>query len=141
MGSKAGSNQGRWSIRRVRSTTGTSGSALSSAFWSANSVAGQTEILWMYSESNEHEGWNYDTSYRYNIVHLPDQNLIRLKLWAGSTLVLDSGNIIDNSSDSLKGGRLGVFCNSQEKILWSNLNYKFVFSSSLYKFYTLFLDA
>ena len=124
MGSKAYSGQGRWSIRRVRSNTGTTGSSLQNALWSPNSVSGQTEILWMFSQSNQHEGWNVDTSYRYNIVHLPDQDLIRLKIWAGSTLVLDSGNITDNSSDSLKGGRLGVFCFSQENVLWSNLNYK-----------------
>ena len=124
MGSKAYSGQGRWSIRRVRSTTGTSGGSLSSALWTPISVSGQTEILWMYDQSNQHEGWNVDTSYRYNIVHLPDLNLIRLKVWAGSSLVLDSGNITDTSSDSLKGGRLGVFCYSQERVLWSNLNYK-----------------
>ena len=124
MGSKANSNQGKWSIRRVKSTTGTSVGDLQSALWKTYAVSGQTEILWMYSQSNQHEGWNVDTSYRYNIVHLPDQNLIRLKVWAGSSLVLDSGNITDTSSDSLKGGRLGVFCLSQENILWSNLNYK-----------------
>ena len=124
MASKAYSNQGKWSIRRVRSTTGISGRPLTSALWTPNSVAGQTEILWMYSQSNQHEGWNVDISYRFNILHLPDKNLIRLKVWAGSTLVLDSGNITDTSSDSLKGGRLGVFCYSQERVLWSNLNYK-----------------
>ena len=124
MGSKAYSGQGKWSIRRIRSNTGTSGSSLQTALWRTYSVAGQTEILWTYNQSGQHEGWNVNTPYRYNIVHLPDINLIRLKIWTGSTVVLDSGNIIDTNSDSLKGGRLGVFCSSQDNILWSNLSYK-----------------
>lgn len=32
----------------------------------------------------------------------------------------DSGNIYDST---LKGGKLGVYCFSQEKITWSNLLY------------------
>lgn len=36
-------------------------------------------------------------------------------------MVADSGNVYDNS---LKGGRLGVFCFSQEAIIWSDLVYR-----------------
>lgn len=32
----------------------------------------------------------------------------------------DSGNVYDST---LKGGKLGVYCFSQEKITWSNLLY------------------
>lgn len=45
----------------------------------------------------------------------------RVKLYEGPQLVADSGVIIDTS---MRGGRLGVFCFSQENIIWSNLQYR-----------------
>ena len=36
-------------------------------------------------------------------------------------MVTDSGNIFDST---LKGGRLGFFCFSQEQIIWSDMSYK-----------------
>jgi hypothetical protein len=47
--------------------------------------------------------------------------LDRVKLYEGPQLVADSGVIIDTS---MRGGRLGVFCFSQENIIWSNLQYR-----------------
>ena len=70
------------------------------------------------------EGWNAFTSYRFNIIHLPEQGLIRLRLYEGSALVVDSGNIIDNRADRLMGGKLGVYCDSQAFISWSALRYR-----------------
>lgn len=36
-------------------------------------------------------------------------------------MIADSGVVIDTS---MRGGRLGVFCFSQENIIWSNLRYR-----------------
>lgn len=47
--------------------------------------------------------------------------VFRVRLYEGAALVADSGVVIDTS---MKGGRLGVFCFSQENIIWSNLNYR-----------------
>jgi hypothetical protein len=40
------------------------------------------------------------------------------RIFEGENMVADSGNVFDGS---LKGGRLGVFCFSQEMIIWSDL--------------------
>ncbi len=47
--------------------------------------------------------------------------LTRARFFEGSNLVADTGVIIDTS---MRGGRLGVFCFSQENIIWSNLKYR-----------------
>ena len=69
-------------------------------------------------------GWKHDIGYRFHVTHLPNTGVIRLKLYEGSTLLHDTGVIIDNGADALRGGRLGVYCESQENILWSALSYR-----------------
>lgn len=44
-------------------------------------------------------------------------------IFEGEHLILDSHNVYD-ATLTLKGGRLGVFCFSQEMIIWSDLVYK-----------------
>ena len=119
----AGSNQGSWQLKRVISSTGPIGTHLSDAARKSESVSGQTEILWMSSDSSS--GWTHDTAYRFYILHLPDEGLIHVKIYEGATLLHDSGDIIDNGMESLRGGRLGVYCDSQEGIKWSALSYKY----------------
>lgn len=67
----------------------------------------------------------YEIPYRYNIVHRPNEGLIRLKLWEKEVMIEDSGDIFDNGPESLKGGRLGVYCDSQQEITWSALSYRY----------------
>ena len=71
-------------------------------------------------------GWKHDIGYKFHVTHLPNTGVIRLKLYEGSTLLHDTGDIIDNGADALRGGRLGVYCESQENILWSALSYRWV---------------
>lgn len=47
--------------------------------------------------------------------------LYRARFYEGTELVADSGVTIDTT---MRGGRLGVFCFSQENIIWSNLKYR-----------------
>ena len=70
------------------------------------------------------DGWGHNKSYRYQITHLPDTGLIRLNLYEGSTL-LHKAEVYDTSADRLRGGRLGVFCDSQGGITWSALSYRY----------------
>ena len=85
-----------------------------------------TDVLISLSCVSLPDGWTYDTSYRFHITHLPDCGIIRLKLYEGAKLLHDSGYILDNGAESLRGGRLGVYCDSQESIMWSALSYKYV---------------
>ena len=69
-------------------------------------------------------GWKEGKSYRFNLIHRPKIGLIRLWLYEGAEIIADSGNIIDDGDGSLRGGRLGVYCDSQEQIIYSALSYK-----------------
>ena len=71
-------------------------------------------------------GWDHGISYRFHIRHIPDQDLIHIRVWEGEDLVVDTGDIRDEAEESLRGGRLGVFCDSQEGITWSALQYRCV---------------
>ena len=70
----------------------------------------------------------FDHAYRYQIIHKPGLSLIHVKLWEEGTLLLDTGDVIDSSNATLRGGRLGVFCMSQEDITWSALSYRSVYT-------------
>ncbi|XP_058828916.1 cartilage oligomeric matrix protein-like [Topomyia yanbarensis] len=104
-------------LKLVNSQTGP-GTYLRNSLWNDASITGQTRLLWKDKNAN---GWKFNTAYRWKLLHRPAIGLIRFRLFQGTTLIADSGNIFNFS---IKGGRLGVYCFSQALITWSNIVYR-----------------
>ncbi|XP_076587557.1 thrombospondin-4a [Chaetodon auriga] len=104
-------------LKVVKSKTGP-GEYLRNSLWHTGDTSEQVRLLW---KDPRNVGWKDKVSYRWFLQHRPQVGYIRARFFEGSNLVADTGVIIDTS---MRGGRLGVFCFSQENIIWSNLKYR-----------------
>ncbi|XP_077570797.1 thrombospondin-4-B-like isoform X2 [Stigmatopora nigra] len=104
-------------LKAVKSKTGP-GEYLRNSLWHTGDTAQQVRLLW---KDPRNVGWKDKVSYRWFLQHRPQVGYIRARFFEGSDLVADTGLTLDTS---MRGGRLGVFCFSQENIIWSNLKYR-----------------
>ncbi|XP_032371559.1 thrombospondin-4a [Etheostoma spectabile] len=104
-------------LKVVKSKTGP-GEYLRNSLWHTGHTPEQVRLLW---KDPRNVGWKDKVSYRWFLQHRPQVGYIRARFFEGPKLVADTGVIIDTS---MRGGRLGVFCFSQENIIWSNLKYR-----------------
>uniref|UniRef100_W5LZP1 Si:ch211-43f4.1 n=1 Tax=Lepisosteus oculatus TaxID=7918 RepID=W5LZP1_LEPOC len=104
-------------LKAVKSNTGP-GENLRNALWHTGHTEGQAKLLW---KDARNVGWKDKTSYRWFLQHRPQDGYIRVRFYEGPEMVADTGIIIDTT---MRGGRLGVFCFSQENIIWANLRYR-----------------
>jgi hypothetical protein len=102
-------------IKKVHSHSGPSES-LSSDLRQPNST-NQTHVLW---HDPQERPWHYGTEYMWKLQHRPAKGLIRLRFFDDQNNVIDSGDIYDSE---YKGGRFGVFTQSQRHVKFSNVKY------------------
>ncbi|XP_063956498.1 uncharacterized protein LOC129263243 [Lytechinus pictus] len=88
------------------------------ALWSYQTYTDYSHVMW---QDRDLKTWNYTTPYRWKILHTPSIGKFRVQIFTVDGLLTDSGDIYDIM---YLGGRLGIFMNHQDGVLWSNMEYK-----------------
>ena len=126
-------------LKLVHSKSGP-GKMLRNSLWNTEGRQDEVTLLW---KDPQNKGWKERVAYRWLLLHRPEIGLIRyyqslwsrdlllyicshmynllvsrLRIYENENLVADSGNIFDLH---LRGGRLGVFCFSQQAVIWADL--------------------
>ncbi|XP_065174380.1 uncharacterized protein LOC135804439 isoform X2 [Sycon ciliatum] len=102
-------------LRALNSSTGPS-TDLAQSLWYSGSMANQSHLI--YHENSV--SWQFETPYRWTLIHNPQNGYIRMQWYQGSTKIADSLGIHDTT---MRGGRLGVAVYSQANITYSKLRY------------------
>ncbi|XP_046839264.1 cartilage oligomeric matrix protein-like isoform X2 [Xenia sp. Carnegie-2017] len=105
------------SIKVVNSNTGP-GPELRNALWNTDSTENQVRTLW---HDTRELGWTEKTAYHWQLRYRPNTGYIRLKIFDGKKMVIDTGVLHDKT---YSGGRIGVMSFSQEKVSWSKIFYR-----------------
>ncbi|KAK7072801.1 hypothetical protein SK128_028189 [Halocaridina rubra] len=111
---------------KLVNTSSSFGQEMRDALWSSQSTL-QASVLWTDSKNT---GWDYGRLYEWEITHLASTGLINLKISTEGGILAQTGDIYDST---LRGGRLGVFCFSQQEIIWMNLKARCIDSTNFMK--------